>query len=103
MDAKDLLFVALTIFLVFYIVLFTRSVLAARREPQAGGSGHRTDVTPTLSELVVGFVTNFFDTLGIGSFATTTAAYKLLKMVPDDCIPGTMIIGHALPATTQAL
>ena len=29
---------------------------------------------PTVTHVVIGFVTNFFDTLGIGSFATTTAA-----------------------------
>jgi len=28
---------------------------------------------PTPLDLLIGFVTNFFDTLGIGSFATTTA------------------------------
>lgn len=28
---------------------------------------------------IIGFVTNFFDTLGIGSFATTQASFKLTK------------------------
>jgi uncharacterized membrane protein YfcA len=50
----------------------------------------------------IGFVTNFFDSLGIGSFATTTAIFKLRKMVPDRLIPGTLITGHALPTITQA-
>src|SRR5258708_14573403 len=31
----------------------------------------------------IGFVVNFFDTLGIGSFATTTTTFKLLRAVPD--------------------
>jgi len=53
--------------------------------------------------VLIGFVTNFFDTLGIGSFATTTAAFRLLRRVPDELIPGTMIIGHALPVIAQAL
>jgi uncharacterized membrane protein YfcA len=52
--------------------------------------------------LAIGFVTNFFDTLGIGSFATTTAAFKLLRIVRDEIIPGTMIIGHTLPVVAQA-
>jgi uncharacterized membrane protein YfcA len=56
-----------------------------------------------LAYVAVGFITNFFDTLGIGSFATTTTAYKVLRLVPDEQIPGTMIVGHALPATAQAL
>ncbi len=31
---------------------------------------------PTGLETAIGFVTNFFDTLGIGSFAPTTAAWR---------------------------
>jgi uncharacterized membrane protein YfcA len=56
-----------------------------------------------LTQLVIGFVSNFFDTLGIGSFATSTSAYKMLKMVPDENIPGTLIVGHGLPVVAQAL
>ena len=59
-------------------------------------------VTPTPTGLAVGFVTNFFDTLGIGSFATTTSIWRMGRTVPDEKIPGTLNIGHALPAITQA-
>jgi uncharacterized membrane protein YfcA len=58
---------------------------------------------PRFSDLVVGFVTNFFDTLGIGCFAPTTAYFKLRARMPDDEIPGTLNTGHALPAMTEAL
>jgi len=51
---------------------------------------------------VVGFVTNFFDTLGIGSFAPTTAVFKLKGLVADERIPGTLNVGHTLPTITQA-
>ncbi len=50
----------------------------------------------------LGFVTNFFDALGIGSFATSTAAFKFLKLVPDRVIPGTLNAGHTLPTVAQA-
>jgi uncharacterized membrane protein YfcA len=53
--------------------------------------------------LLIGFVTNLFDTLGIGSFATTTAVFRLLRLVPDELIPGTLNVGHALPVVTQAM
>jgi uncharacterized membrane protein YfcA len=59
--------------------------------------------TPRIADLVVGFVTNFFDTLGIGSFAPTTAYFKLRARMPDDEIPGTLNTGQALPTVTQAL
>jgi uncharacterized membrane protein YfcA len=51
----------------------------------------------------VGFVANFFDTLGIGSFATTTSFYKFTKLVDDRVIPGTLNVGHCLPVVAQAL
>jgi uncharacterized membrane protein YfcA len=52
---------------------------------------------------LTGFITNFFDTLGVGSFAPTTSLYKLLRLVPDERIPGTLNAGHALPTVAQAL
>lgn len=58
---------------------------------------------PRLSDAFVGFITNFFDTLGIGSFAPTTAIFKLLRRMPDEQIPGTLNAGHALPTIVQAL
>jgi uncharacterized membrane protein YfcA len=53
--------------------------------------------------LAVGFVTDFFDTLGIGSFAPTTSIFKFLRMVPDRLIPGTLNVGHTLPTVAEAL
>jgi uncharacterized membrane protein YfcA len=57
---------------------------------------------PTPAQLGIGAVTNFFDTLGIGSFAPTTAVFKFFKIVPDRLIPGTLNVGHTLPTITQA-
>ena len=57
---------------------------------------------PTLVQITLGGVTNFLDALGIGSFATTTAAFRFLKMVPDRIIPGTLNVGHTLPTIAQA-
>ena len=79
-------------------------VAGARR----ASSGHpeanpATDARfPTPAQIGVGAVTNFFDTLGIGSFATTTAIYRLRRMVPDRIIPGTLNAGHTLPTVVQA-
>jgi len=53
--------------------------------------------------LTIGLLTNFFDTLGIGSFATTTTMFRLWKLVADEKIPGTLNVGHALPTVAQAL
>jgi len=63
-----------------------------------------TKSTPkdTALEMGTGFVTNFFDTLGIGSFAPTTSIFKFFKLVPDRLIPGTLNVGHTLPTITEA-
>ncbi len=56
-----------------------------------------------IANYMIGFVTNFFDTLGIGSFAPTMAAFKLTKLVPDNLIPGTLNVGDSLPVIVEAL
>jgi uncharacterized membrane protein YfcA len=53
--------------------------------------------------IALGAVTNFFDTLGIGSYAPTTAWIKLRKLVPDSYIPAVLNAGHALPTVAEAL
>ena len=57
----------------------------------------------TAEGTALGAITNFFDTLGIGSFAPTTAWIKLRGLVPDDHIPAVLIAGHALPTIVQGL
>jgi uncharacterized membrane protein YfcA len=49
-----------------------------------------------------GFITNFFDTLGIGSFAQQTVIFKFFKLVDDRLIPGTMNVGNTIPTVVQA-
>jgi uncharacterized membrane protein YfcA len=76
---------------------------AIRRARDTGAGGEATDARfPDLVQLGTGAVTNFFDTLGIGSFATTTAIFRALKLVPDRIIPGTLNVGHTLPTVAQA-
>lgn len=58
---------------------------------------------PTPLALAAGAILNFFDTLGIGSFAPSTALIKFLKLAPDEAIPGTLNVGHAIPTLLGAL
>ncbi|HTX55814.1 MAG TPA: sulfite exporter TauE/SafE family protein, partial [Candidatus Acidoferrales bacterium] len=60
-------------------------------------------VWPSPGNLGIGFLTDFFDTLGIGSFAPTTSLFKFFRLVPDEKIPGTLNVGHTLPTITEAL
>jgi uncharacterized membrane protein YfcA len=81
---------------------WTGAVLAVRREKPAATSPAADARFPTPIHIGVGAVTNFFDTLGIGSFATTTAMFRWLRLVPDRVIPGTLNVGHTLPTVVQA-
>jgi uncharacterized membrane protein YfcA len=73
-----------------YAAMLLRATFAARTRPKA-------------EAMVLGAITNFFDTLGIGSFAPTMAWFKLRKLVPDRLIPCTMLVGHTLPTLAQAI
>lgn len=65
---------------------------------------HRTQpLRPTRFSIIVGAVTNFFDTLGIGSFATTTAALRMGRAIRDENLPGTLNVATCLPVIAQAL
>lgn len=50
---------------------------------------------------IIGFVTNFFDALGIGSFATGAALLKTLKQSSDRVIPGTLNVGYCIPVILE--
>jgi len=89
MSPRVILDVVLALVTTFFGVNYARSAKAGHPKPTGLG-------------VLVGFVTNFFDTLGIGSFATTTTAFRLWRMVRDEWIPGTLNVGHSLPTITQA-
>ena len=94
LDARSGLLIALGVVGAFHLVSIGRVVAQARRDASVGVPG------PTA--IAIGFVTNFFDTLGIGSFAPTTAAFRFFKTVPDDRIPGTLNVGHTIPTMIEA-
>jgi uncharacterized membrane protein YfcA len=90
MDARTFIFVALGLLSALYLVYWLRA---------ASASGL---AMPTPLAAAIGFVTNFFDTLGIGSFAPSTAMFKFWRVVPDENIPGTLNVGDALPTVLEA-
>jgi len=53
---------------------------------------------PSPADVAIGFVTNFLDTLGIGSYAQITALFKLRGRPADELIPGTLNVGSTVPA-----
>jgi uncharacterized membrane protein YfcA len=100
MDAKVILLGALVALTLVYVVVWLVMARERRRDRLHGAD---EPVAPNAKHVGIGFVTNFFDTLGIGSFATSTAAFKFWRLVPDEQIPGTLNVGHTLNAVIQAL
>jgi uncharacterized membrane protein YfcA len=96
------LLAALAALTAVFVAGWTRAVMTVRGERGAAPSPATIVGGPTPLSLGVGAITNFFDTLGIGSFATTTALFRFFKMVPDRIIPGTLNVGHTLPTVVQA-
>jgi uncharacterized membrane protein YfcA len=86
--------VALLVPLVLAILLFTFVLARAAVADRA---------KPTLESIGLGAVVSFFDTLGIGSFAPTTAWLKFRKLVPDRLIPPTMLVGLSPPAMAESV
>ena len=60
-------------------------------------------VGPSVEALALGAVVNFFDALGIGSFATTASWFKFRKLVPDRLIPPTMVAGLTPPVMVESI
>ena len=92
--ARDALFIALGLVTVGFVIV----IVKALRERAA--AGEKVATPPGI--WATSFVANFFDTLGIGSFATTTSIFRQWRMVLDERIPGTLNVGYALPTIVQA-
>jgi uncharacterized membrane protein YfcA len=86
-----------------YIAGWAAAVRAVRRSGSRDDSPATDTRMPGPVHVGIGALTNFLDTLGIGSFATSTAIFRFWKLVPDRVIPGTLNAGHTLPTVTQAL
>ena len=81
-----------------FLVFFLGDILKHRQNLRNGG------IKNYMIAALLGFVTNFFDTLGIGSFAPQTIVYKLCHMVKDDTyIPGTLNTANTIPVMFEGL
>ena len=92
--AKALLFAALALLALLFLGVWWTTERHARTR--------LADAVPSLAAVAIGALTDFLDTLGIGSFAITTSLYKLGRVIPDEEIPGTMNVGHAVPTLAEA-
>ena len=93
LDPRIGLFTALFIMNVLFVIGWVRATRLGVTVPR----------WPRLGDLAIGFITEFLDALGIGSFAPTTALFKLRGSPRDELIPGTLNVGHNLGAIVETV
>ena len=84
----------LGILFIYYIIYYIRDLAANKGN---WGEGN----VPI--NLFIGFITNFLDTLGIGSYATTTMLLGVTKQLKSDkLLPGTLNVADTIPVLIEA-
>jgi uncharacterized membrane protein YfcA len=97
MEPKNILILLLIAIAIAYHAFWYVTERSRRHDRQTGS------IKPRPLALGIAFVANFFDTLGIGSYATTTSMSKLWKVMPDERIPGTLNVGYVMATVVQAV
>ena len=93
MSAATILLIIMWIFAAVFFVVLVRDVLAHKDELDKTKMGYNS---------LISLIANFFDTLGIGSYAIATSAWKFNKSVRDDLIPGTLNAAFGIPICVEA-
>ncbi len=95
---NELILRMIQLFLVFLIVWIFGNILHNAKKNQINLK------EKFWTGLWIGYVTDLLDTLGIGTFATSTALFKTTKLVEDDKqIPATLSTAHVIPVLVEAL
>lgn len=93
MSAATILLIIMWIFAAVFFVVLVRDVLAHKDELDKTKMGYNS---------LISLIANFFDTLGIGSYAIATSAWKFNKSIRDDLIPGTLNVAFGIPICVEA-
>lgn len=93
MSAATILLIIMWVFAAVFFVVLVKDVVAHRDELDKSKMGYN---------VIVSMIANFFDTLGIGSYAIATSAWKFNKAVDDDLIPGTLNVAFGIPICVEA-
>lgn len=93
MSASTILLIFMWIFAIAFIIILVKDVKAHKQELDKTKLGFNSGIS---------LIANFFDTLGIGSYAIATSAWKFNKSISDDLIPGTLNVAFAIPICVEA-
>lgn len=94
MNVILILRIVLIVFTLISLLFFLKDVMAHKEDLK--GSKY-------VPLAIIGFYSNFLDTWGIGSYATTQAGFKFTKSSPDETVPGTLNVGDTFPVSLEAL
>ncbi|MBA5268727.1 MULTISPECIES: sulfite exporter TauE/SafE family protein [Enterococcus] len=90
----QLLLGLLSVLLLYFLFFFVLDLLA--NKGNWGGGNYLISGT-------IGVITDFLDTLGIGSFAPTTMLLEFTKQLDNDRqLPGTLNVAHSIPVIIEA-
>jgi len=101
MDPIQILLILLLVFGGAFTVVFIMDIIKHKDEKVLGEQGKEIQGNLIINA-IIGAVTNFFDTVGIGSFAPTTFLFKVTKTVDVGVVPGTLNVAHTIPVVFMA-
>ena len=93
MSAATILLIIMWLFAAVFFVVLVKDVMAHKDELDKSKMGYNS---------LISAIANFFDTLGIGSYAIATSAWKFNKSISDDLIPGTLTVAFGIPICVEA-
>lgn len=99
---KTLIKVLLVIGMLINIYLLIKNI-SKRLKTEKGKADWEFGKKNILWNSMVGVLVNFFDTFGLGSFATSSFLFKIHHSVHDIDVPGTLNVGNSIPVSLQAL
>lgn len=93
MSAATILLIIMWAFAAVFFIVLVKDVIAHKDDLDKKKMGYN---------IIVSLIANFFDTLGIGSYAIATSAWKFNKAIDDDLIPGTLNVAFGIPICVEA-
>ncbi|MEG0250159.1 MAG: sulfite exporter TauE/SafE family protein [Peptostreptococcus sp.] len=89
--------ILLYVAVVGFAIIFFKDIFKAKKEDNL-------EEEKAWKPAIIGFSTNFFDTLGIGAFAPTVFLFKAFKSnIKDKQIPATLNVSCTLPVLCEAI
>jgi len=98
MSTANILLIVLGLLTLAFVVVFIQDLVKHKDEILSDKNVTKNAIISS----IIGFVVNFFDTLGIGSFAPATALLRAAKQTEDRVIPGTLNVSCVLPVVFEA-